>query len=439
MSVNWVFSVTVAATVVLYFAWTLSITEWRTKFRTTMLSKSNQVSETNVDSLINFETVRLFTGERYESQRYGRSLKDYNKSTVVVQGSLVLLNAGQNLIMSLGLLTCVLLAAGKVRGGRIGVGDFLMIVLYLTNLMAPLNWLGTAYRMIQSAAVDLSQMVDLMETEPAIVDAEDAKGVPALEHGGAEVAFNDVTFAYKEGGNQALSGVSFRVGTGKSLGIVGPSGSGKSTICRLLFRLYDVSGGSVTINGADVRTLRQRDLRSRIGIVPQEATLFNDTVENNIAYGRPGVATHQQVAQAAGEAQIAERIDTFPEKYETRVGERGLRLSGGEKQRVSIARMIIKDPDVVVLDESTSALDSVTEQAIQAKLNEVSRGKCTIVVAHRLSTVMNCDEIIVLRDGVISERGTHQSLLTIDGGHYRDMWERQQGKNRDPEVAGPEQ
>jgi ABC-type transport system involved in Fe-S cluster assembly fused permease/ATPase subunit len=423
-----VFSVTVTGTVVLYFVWTLTVTEWRTKFRTTMLTKSNQVSETNVDSLINSDTVKLFTGEEYEAQRYGRSLRDYNKSTVVVQGTLVLLNAGQNLIMSLGLLTCMLLAAGKVRDAKIGVGSFLMIVLYLQNLMAPLSWLGTAYRMIQSAAVDLSQMLDLMETEPGIVDVEDAIAVPALGHGGAEVAFDNVSFSYKAGGSRALSGVSFRVGAGKSLGIVGPSGSGKSTICRLLFRLYEATDGTITLNHADIKAVRQRDLRSRIGIVPQEATLFNDTVENNIAYGRPGVATHDEVVRAAREAQIADRIDSFPEKYDTRVGERGLRLSGGEKQRVSIARMIIKNPDVIVLDESTSALDSVTEQAIQGKLNEVSKGKCTLIVAHRLSTVMNCDEIIVLREGVITERGSHDSLMAIEGGHYRDMWERQQGK-----------
>ncbi|KAM9305250.1 ATP-binding cassette sub-family B member 6 [Gastrophryne carolinensis] len=404
----------------LYLTLTIIITEWRTKYRRDMNTRDNEAKSRAVDSLLNFETVKYYNAEVYEVNRFNDAIVKYQVSEWKVNATLAFLNQTQNLIIGLGLLAGSLLCAYFVSENKFQVGDYVLFGTYIIQLYTPLNWFGTYYRMIQNSFIDMENMIELFSEEQEVMDAVNA---PELRFRAGRIEFENVHFSYTDG-REILRDVSFSVMPGQTVALVGPSGSGKSTIIRLLFRFYDVKGGSIRIDGQDISTVRQASLRSHIGVVPQDTVLFNDTIRNNIRYGRVS-ATDEEVEQAAAAADIHERILTFRDGYDTQVGERGLKLSGGEKQRVAIARTILKAPQIVLLDEATSALDTETERNIQASLAKVCANRTTIVVAHRLSTIISADQILVLKEGEIAERGRHEELLA-KGGIYSGMWQKQQ-------------
>ena len=414
------FALVTFVTIVVYIAFTLGVTEWRIKFRRTMNESDQEASTKAIDSLLNFETVKYFCNEDHEAQRFDRAMQRYEHAAVVSKTTLSMLNIGQGLVISSGLTAVMLMASYGVADGTMKVGDFVLVNTYLIQLYLPLNFLGFVYREIKQSLIDMEAMFVLLTQNKEIADRP---GAPSLIGQGGEVVFEDVHFGYGLD-REILRGISFRVPAGRTVAIVGPSGAGKSTISRLLFRFYDVTSGRILIDGQDIRQVTQASLRAAIGIVPQDTVLFNDTVAYNIAYGRPG-ASRDEVERAARLARIHDFVTSLPQGYATRVGERGLKLSGGEKQRVAIARTILKEPQILLFDEATSALDTHTEREIQVSLREVSRNRTTLVIAHRLSTVVDADEILVLEQGRITERGRHDSLLAA-GGIYAGMWRKQQ-------------
>jgi ATP-binding cassette, subfamily B, heavy metal transporter len=404
----------------IYIAFTLTVTEWRLKHRREMNRTDSEANSRAIDSLLNFETVKYFGNEGHEATRFDQSMARYETAAVRSQTSLAMLNIGQGVIIALGMGTVMLLAARGIIQGDLSLGDFVLINTFMMQLYQPLGFLGFVYREIKQSLVDMDKMFELIEVHAEVGDAPNAA---PLEIGAGDVEFENVNFGYEDD-RQILHGVSFRVPAGNTVAIVGPSGAGKSTISRILFRFYDVQGGRVLIDGQDVRQVTQQSLRANVGIVPQDTVLFNDSIRYNIRYGRVG-ATDEEIEEAARLAQIHDFVATLPEGYDSAVGERGLKLSGGEKQRVAIARTILKNPAILLFDEATSALDSRTEKEIQAALRLVSRDRTTLVIAHRLSTIVDADEIIVLEAGRIVEKGRHETLLAAHGT-YADMWQRQQ-------------
>ena len=422
---DWRYVVAILITVALYMWYTYIATEWRINIRRRMNESDTDANTKAIDSLLNYETVKYFSAEARETARYDRSMARYEKASVDAYVSLAVLNAGQAVIFTAGLTVTMALCVYGIRAGTNTIGDFVMINAMMIQLYQPLNFMGMVYREIKQAVIDIEAMFTLLSRDPEI---KDKPGAPPLHVVAGAIRFEDVRFAY-EPMRPILKGLSFEVPAGRTVAIVGPSGAGKSTVSRLLYRFYDVTGGRVTIDGQDIRDIQQASLRDAIGMVPQDTVLFNDTVRYNIRYGRWD-ATDAEVEEAARLAQIDAFIRANPKGYETEVGERGLKLSGGEKQRVAIARTILKAPPILLLDEATSALDSHTEREIQDALDRVSKNRTTLVIAHRLSTIVGADEIIVLDHGVIVERGTHQRLL-IAGGLYASMWNRQ----REAEAA----
>jgi ATP-binding cassette subfamily B protein len=418
---DWRYAVVTCLAVVVYVAFTAVLAGRRGRYRRTMNDTDNDASTKSLDSLINYETVKYFGNEEHEAQRYDHALARYERAAVRVQVSLNMLNLGQAAIIAIGLTLIMLLAASGMRDGSMTVGKFVVVNTYLIQLYQPLNFLGVVYMTIKQGLVDMEQMFALLRVEREIADKPGAAALTGhLSEGSAgEVVFDNVHFGYQS--NRAiLKGIDFTVPAGGKLAIVGPTGAGKSTINRLLFRFYDVTGGRIMIDGQDIRDVTQDSLRAAIGVVPQDTVLFNDTIRYNIGYGRPD-ASQAEIEHAAKLARVHDFVLKLPEGYDTKVGERGLKLSGGEKQRVAIARTILKDPRILVLDEATSALDSRTEQDIQVALNAVTHRRTTLVIAHRLSTVVDADEIIVLQDGLVAERGSHAALL-LRGGLYARMW-----------------
>jgi ABC-type transport system involved in Fe-S cluster assembly fused permease/ATPase subunit len=417
---DFTFAAVIVATIVVYIVLTLAITEWRTKYVRQMNETDAEANTKAIDSLLNFETVKYFGNEDHEADRFDRSRQRYERAAVRSKATLSMLNIGQGVVIAIGLVLVMIMAGQGVVEGRMTVGDFVLVNTYLVQLYMPLNFLGFVYREIRQSLVNMEQMFSLLSINTEIADKP---GATPLQVSQGVVEFNSVDFRY-EANRAILHDVSFRVPAGHTVAIVGPSGAGKSTISRILFRFYDVASGHVTIDGQDIRDVTQKSLRAAIGIVPQDTVLFNDTIYYNIAYGRPA-ATTEEIEQAARLARIHDFIVGLPEGYKTMVGERGLKLSGGEKQRVAIARTILKNPPILLFDEATSALDTQTEREIQNSLKEVSRSRTTLVIAHRLSTVVDAEEIIVLDKGRIVERGRHGELLGR-GGIYAAMWRRQQ-------------
>ena len=416
---DWRYVLVTLITVVVFMYYTYVATEWRIEIRRKMNESDTEANTKAIDSLLNYETVKYFSAEQREATRYDHSMERYEHNSVKTYTSLAVLNTGQAIIFTAGLTATMLMCAIGVRNGTNTVGDFVMINAMMIQLYQPLNFMGMVYREIKQAVIDIEKMFSVLSRNPEIKDVPGAQ--PLIVTSGS-VRFDDVRFSY-DPERQILKGLSFEVPAGKTVAIVGPSGAGKSTISRLLFRLYDVSGGKILIDGQDIKNVTQASLRASIGMVPQDTVLFNDTIRYNIRYGRWD-ASDAEVEEAAQLAQIDGFIKMSPKGYETQVGERGLKLSGGEKQRVAIARTILKAPPILVLDEATSALDSHTEQEIQDALERVSRNRTSLVIAHRLSTIVGADEIIVLDQGRIAERGTHSQLLA-SGGLYASMWNRQ--------------
>jgi len=422
--------ITLAALVV-YGVFTISITEWRTKYRKAVNELDSKANTKAIDALINFETVKYFNNEQFESARYETGLEAFRAAQMKSQATLSMLNTGQQLIIAGSLVALLWRATGGVIAHSMTLGDFVMVNALLIQLYVPLNFLGVLYREVKQGLTDLERMFALLEKEREIADAPDAH---PLRIAGGAVRFEHVSFAY-DPARPILHDVSFEIPAGKTVAVVGPSGAGKSTLARLLYRFYDVTGGAIRIDGQDLRQLTQHSLRKAIGIVPQDTVLFNDTVAYNIAYGRPGAA-QAEVEGAARAAHIHDFIAATPQGYATMVGERGLKLSGGEKQRVAIARTLLKNPPLMIFDEATSALDSANERAIQAELAQAAQGRTTLVIAHRLSTVVNAAQILVMAEGRIVERGTHPELLALDG-RYAHMWHLQQ-THGDTAAAGAE-
>ena len=428
------FALIIFLTIAAYAAFTIVTTNWRARFRREMNERDNELGGQTVDGLINFEMVKAFTNEAHEVARLDRSLEGYERAAVRSESSLAALNAGQAGIIAIGVTLVMWQAARGVVAGTLTVGDVVLVNAFVLQLYLPLNFLGVMYRELKQSLIDLENVGALRRLAPEI---QDAKGASPLQLRGGEIRFQSVRFAYDER-RPILDDVGFTIPAGRKLAVVGPSGSGKSTLVRLLFRFYDVQAGSVRIDGQDVRDVAQLSLRRAIGVVPQDTVLFNDTIAANIAYGRPD-ATQAEIEQAARMAQIHDLVASLPDGYRTLVGERGLKLSGGEKQRVAMARVLLKDPPLLVLDEATSALDSRTEQALQEALHRVARGRTTLVIAHRLSTVVDADEIVVLSEGRVIERGSHAALMS-EGGLYREMWLRQQESREvgtPPQPGGP--
>jgi ATP-binding cassette subfamily B protein len=418
----WFSAITLIA-LVTYIAFTVIVTEWRTHFRRTMNELDSKASSRAIDSLLNYETVKYFGNEEYEAQRYDDGLQRYERAAIRSQTSLSLLNAGQSLIIAAAVTLILWRATLGVIAGTMTLGDLVLVNAFMIQLYLPLNFLGVLYREIKQSLADMEKMFNLLDQHREVADMSDAR---PLRLQAVALQFRQVDFSYEKN-RQILFGVDFEVPAGTTTAVVGHSGSGKSTLARLLFRFYDVDRGQILIDGQDLRSVTQASLRAAIGIVPQDTVLFNDSIGYNIAYGRPD-ATQEEIVAAARAAYIHDFIVSLPEGYDTMVGERGLKLSGGEKQRVAIARALLKNPSILVFDEATSALDSQAEQAIQSQLREIARTRTTLIIAHRLSTIADADQILVLEQGRIVERGTHASLLAIRG-LYAQMWERQQARH----------
>jgi len=416
---NFLFAFIMFSTIVIYIVLTLTVTEWRTKFRKAMNKEDADASSKSVDSLINYETVKYFSNEEHEKNRYDKSLRAYEVASIKSQFGLALLNFVQASIIGFGLMIIMIMSAKGVLNNQYTIGDFVLVNTFLIQLYLPLNFLGFAYREIKNSLVDMEKMFELNSLYPSVSDATNA--IP-LELNNTKLEFKNIRFSYQPE-REILKDISFTVASGKTTAIVGPSGSGKSTISRLIFRFYDPNSGEISLGGIPLKAVTQASLRKKIGMVPQDTVLFNDTIGYNIGYGNPS-ATQVEIEEVASLAQIHEFIMSLPEKYETQVGERGLKLSGGEKQRVAIARTLLKKPSIFIFDEATSALDSYTEKEIQLSLKEISKNRTTIVIAHRLSTIVDADEIIVLASGQIVERGTHQELLD-QHKIYADLWSKQ--------------
>ena len=424
------FGVITVSAIVIYVFLTFRISEWRTAHRRQMNEMDSKANTKAIDSLLNYETVKYFGNERYEAERYDENLKRYEKAVVTSETSLGLLNSVQAAVIALAVSLLMWRAADGIVAGKLTLGDLVMVNALLIQLYIPLNFLGVMYREIKQAMVDMEKMFRLLGENREVADKP---GAPPLAVAGGTVRFENVDFSY-DGVRPILRDVTFEIPAGKKVAVVGTSGSGKSTLARLLYRFYDVSRGRITIDGQDIREVRQESVRAAIGVVPQDTVLFNDTIYYNIAYGRPG-ATREEIEHTARVAHIAEFIERLPDKWETTVGERGLKLSGGEKQRVSIARTLLKHPPILVFDEATSALDSHTEKSIQAELSEIARNHTTLVIAHRLSTIVDADEILVLEHGRIVERGSFRSLIAANG-KFAEMWRLQQEQQQ---TAGEEQ
>jgi ABC-type transport system involved in Fe-S cluster assembly fused permease/ATPase subunit len=439
--------------VFVYMIWTVLVTLWRKKFRKQVTKSDNDFHDICTDSLVNFETVKYFTGEDFEMKRYAMAVEKYQTGSVNVAASLSFLNISQNFLLQCCLATSLTLATYAIMrrndccvslGCEDGtsqccsdisyntcpgmeVGDFVTVLTYTLQLFMPLNFLGSVYNAIVMAFVDLANLSELLAESPDVSDATDAMPLPAANDDESDVAveFDNVVFHYPSQTNtMGLKGLSFKLKRGTTTAVVGSTGAGKTTVSRLLFRFYDVLGGAVKVNGRDVRTITQRSLREAIGVVPQATTMFNDTIKNNVLYGRRD-ATDEELEKAARDAQLLDFIQQLPDGWDTMVGDRGLKLSGGEKQRTAIARCLLKDPEFIILDEATSALDTVTENSVQEALNLLGSDRTCLVIAHRLGTVRNADKIIVLKDGLVAEEGTHEELLAMEGGQYRNMWEMQ--------------
>jgi ATP-binding cassette subfamily B protein len=426
------FSIIIFGTLAAYITLTLIVTEWRMIFRRTMNDMDSKANTQAIDSLLNYETVKYFGNEAWETRRYDEHLKKWEFAAVRNQTSLALLNSGQSAIIAIGITLLLSLAANEVIQGTMTLGDLVLINAFMLQLYMPLHFLGFVYREIKHSLADMEKMFSLLEENEEIRDKPDAI---ELIGKGAQVRFEGVDFSY-EPNRQILFDVSFEIPQGRNIAVVGHSGSGKSTLARLLFRFYDTTSGGILINGQDIKSVTQKSLRAAIGIVPQDSVLFNDSIYYNIAYGRPD-ATPQEVMAAARAAHIHDFIESLPEKYETTVGERGLKLSGGEKQRVAIARAILKNPKILIFDEATSALDSKSEKAIQAELKRIAMHRTTLTIAHRLSTIADADEILVMSNGRIVERGTHQELLAADSA-YAHMWRLQQQEEQQAQLQSPE-
>ena len=427
---GWQYMVVVVATITIYVTFTFKLTEWRVKIRRQMNDQDTDANQKAIDSLLNFETVKYFNAERREADRYDAAMAAYEGLAVRTGLSLSVLNFGQSLIISTGLIAVMVMSAMGVQAKLLTVGDFVMVNAYMIQITMPLGFLGTVYREIRQALVDMGEMFGLLG-QPS--EVKDKSGAADLVVQSGEVVFDNVSFSY-DPARAILKSVSLRVAPGQRIALVGPSGSGKSTIGRLLFRFYDVTGGAIRIDGQDIRDVTQTSLHQLIGVVPQDTVLFNDTVYYNIAYGRHD-ATRAEIESAARAAKIHDFIVSLPDGYQTTVGERGLKLSGGEKQRVGIARTLLKNPPILILDEATSALDTQTERDIQDSLLEMGQGRSVITIAHRLSTIADADLILVLEDGVVTEQGTHDMLLAR-GGRYAAMWARQSADEESPEADG---